>query len=93
MVTSKAEGGRSKQWRDRMARYAASGQQIKVFCQAEGVSEAVFYRWRQRLAAEATCANGFIAVQAAPAANVGLSKAAPWELRRDLGARVRQLSA
>jgi len=38
------------EWRERLARFAASGQQIKSFCQAESVSEAVFYRWRKQLA-------------------------------------------
>ena len=41
MVTSQAESGKAKEWRERPARYAVSGQQIKVFCKAEGVSEAV----------------------------------------------------
>ncbi|WP_426212025.1 IS66 family insertion sequence element accessory protein TnpA [Massilia sp. TWP1-3-3] len=50
------------EWRQRLARFAASGQQIKSFCQAESVSEAVFYRWRKQLAAVAGVAPaaGFI---------------------------------
>ena len=39
------------EWRQRLARFATSGQQIKSFCQAESVSEAVFYRWRKQLTA------------------------------------------
>ena len=38
------------EWRQRLARFATSGQQVKFFCQAESVSEAVFYRWRKQLA-------------------------------------------
>jgi len=81
------------EWRQRLARFATSGQQIKSFCQAESVSEAVFYRWRKQLAAvtsEAPAA-GFIDVGVMPpapplpsttqceAANVAL------EVRLDLG--------
>ena len=39
------------EWRQRLARFAASGQQVKSFCKAESVSEAVFYRWRKHLSA------------------------------------------
>ena len=85
METSKTEGGKARQWRERLVRFAASGQQVKVFCQTEGVSEAVFYRWRQRLTARAPGGTGFIAVQAPPAAAVNQLRAAAWELRLDLG--------
>lgn len=37
------------EWSQRLARFAASSQQIKQFCQAELVSEATFYRWRKQL--------------------------------------------
>ncbi len=85
-MTSQAESGKAKQWRERMERYAVSGQQIKAFCQTEGVSEAVFYRWRQRLAdAVPSGGAGFIAVQATPDNVASASKAAQWELRVELG--------
>ncbi|TAL89565.1 MAG: hypothetical protein EPN46_09210 [Candidimonas sp.] len=67
------EGKLSKkvEWQHRLARFAASGQPIKVFCQAERVSQAAFYRWRTYLvetgsAPEATA--GFIDAGAWPAA-------------------------
>ena len=85
MVTLKTESRKAKEWRERMERFAVSGLQVKVFCQSEGVSEAVFYRWRQRLAAEVSGGAGFIAVQAPPAAAASHPSAAPWELRLDLG--------
>lgn len=85
MVTLKTESRKAKEWRERMERFAASGQQVKVFCQTEGVSEAVFYRWRQRLTTGAPCGAGFIAVPAPPTAASNHSSAAPWELRLDLG--------
>jgi hypothetical protein len=36
-------------WRERLARFTASGQQVAVFCSGEAVSEASFYRWRKQL--------------------------------------------
>ena len=43
------------EWRQRLARFATSAQQIKPFCQTELVSEATFYRWRKKLADAGTC--------------------------------------
>lgn len=81
------------EWRQRMARFAASGEQIKPFCQAELVSEAAFYRWRTKLAGtvDATPAAGFIDVgvmAAAPEAQAVPKPAAvgaALEIRLDLG--------
>jgi hypothetical protein len=84
-MTSKAESRKAKEWRERMARFAESGQQAKVFCLAEGVSEAVFYRWRQRLRDETARAAGFIAVRTDTADGPAPTKATPWELRLELG--------
>jgi hypothetical protein len=36
-------------WRERLARFAASEQQVAGFCRSEAVSEASFYRWRKQL--------------------------------------------
>ena len=84
-MTTKAEKCKAEQWRERIERFAVSGQQVKVFCQAEGVSEAVFYRWRQRLRYGAPRAGGFIAVPAAPTEGQARPRGRPWELRLDLG--------
>ena len=81
------------EWRQRLARFAASGQQIKSFCQAESVSEAVFYRWRKQLAAVAGVAPaaGFIDVgvmppaPAVPSMTQCESASATLEVRLDLG--------
>lgn len=80
-------------WRQRLARFAASGQKIKPFCHAESVSEATFYRWRKQLAetGDATPADGFIdagvmapapAAQAVPRVEPA---GAALEVRLDLG--------
>lgn len=37
------------EWRDRLARHAASGQTVVVFCKNESITEGQFYRWRARL--------------------------------------------
>ena len=59
------------EWRQRLVRFAASDKQIKLFCQAELVSEAAFYCWLTKLAGtvDATPAAGFI--------DVGVMAAAP----------------
>lgn len=36
-------------WRQRLRRQAGSGQSVRAFCAAEGVSEPAFYAWRRRM--------------------------------------------
>lgn len=84
---------REVEWRQRLARFATSGQQIKSFCQTESVSEAAFYRWRQQLAEArvAEPAAGFLDVgvmpstPAVPAITQCESAGAMLEVRLDLG--------
>lgn len=81
------------EWRQRLARFATSGQQIKSFCQTESVSEAAFHRWRKQLAEArgAEPAAGFIDVgvmppaPAVPAITQCESASAMLEVRLDLG--------
>lgn len=82
------------QWRQRLARFAANGQEVKAFCRTESVSEATFYRWRKQLAAVddvAPAAAGFIYVgvmqptPAVPAMTQCESAGATLEVRLDLG--------
>jgi transposase len=40
-------------WRDRLARFPASGLTVAQFCAIEAVSVPSFYSWKRRLAAEA----------------------------------------
>ena len=40
------------EWRERLARHAASGQTVVVFCKSESITEGQFYRWRARLRGE-----------------------------------------
>jgi hypothetical protein len=56
------QSNKEEQWRRRLGRFAASGLQVKQFCQAEAVSAASFYRWSKLLAksARAPRAVGFI---------------------------------
>lgn len=42
---------RESAWRDRLARFAASGKTAEAFCRDEAVSTASFYGWRARLRA------------------------------------------
>ena len=81
------------EWRQRMTRFAASGEQIKLFCQAEQISEAAFYRWRTKLAAiadapSATCFIDAGVMPAAPAVQAAAQSApvgAALEVRLDFG--------
>ncbi len=91
MVTKQLR--KEAEWRQRLARFAASGQQVKSFCQSESVSEAVFYRWRKQLAAAdgVAPAAGFIdaGTMASAAAVPTLAQCEPagatLEVRLDLG--------
>ena len=40
---------RESEWRDRLARQAASRLSVKAFCQSESISTWAFYHWRSRL--------------------------------------------
>lgn len=89
MSTSK-QARNEVEWRERMARFAASGQTVKQFCQAESISEWTFYRWRRQLTASADAAPpaGFIDVGAVPAARPKAQAAACTagiEVRLELG--------
>ena len=68
MVTKQSR--KEMEWCQRLARFAANGQEVKSFCQAESVSEAAFYRWRKQLAAAGATAPaaGFIDVGVMPPA-------------------------
>ena len=40
---------RREQWRRMIEQQEKTGQSVRVFCQAQGLSEPSFYNWRQRL--------------------------------------------
>ena len=76
------------EWRSILARHEASGETIRGFCAAEGVSRTAFCRWRQRLSEENGAATGglFVELGEAPAT---------WDVELELGGgvvlRVRRL--
>ena len=43
-------------WRDLIDRWKTSGQSVAAFCATHHVSQATFYSWRKRLAAQTGCA-------------------------------------
>ena len=81
------------EWEQRLARFAVCGQQIKLFCQAESISKATFYRWRKQLADTGAAAPtaGFInagilpPARKAPAMTQDEPPGAALEVRLDLG--------
>lgn len=48
-VSAKEMSQRETAWRDRLSRFAGSGQAIETFCRTEGVSPSNFYYWRKTL--------------------------------------------
>ena len=85
------QSSKEVEWRRRLARFAASGQTLRQFCQAEAVSAAGFYRWSKWLgrAAVAPMPSGFIDVGAMPMAPQKAAKVDPasaaLEVRLELG--------
>jgi hypothetical protein len=51
--TSRRDSKPESFWRDLIDRCRVSGQSVAAFCAAHRVSEATFYSWRKRLAAQA----------------------------------------
>jgi hypothetical protein len=47
--TTTASQNRQAQWRERIARQAASGLSVAGFCKREGIAAQTFYWWRARL--------------------------------------------
>lgn len=47
-------------WRQRLSRFAQSGQTVKAFCHEESVSTCSFYHWRQRLQRPAAPCGGSV---------------------------------
>jgi transposase-like protein len=42
------------QWRERLKRHSESGLTVETFCQQEGVSTSMFYRWQRQLQARSS---------------------------------------
>lgn len=72
-------------WRDAVARQAASGLAIRVFCEREGLSPSTFSFWRRKLAAQSgeECSAGgspsLVPVSLVPG-HQGVGTEAPYEL-------------
>ena len=101
MIQSTSKCGKAEResaWRDRLARYASSGQSINAFCQSEAISSASFYGWRARLRAQNTGApadgkaipglSPFIDLGPVNAAVSGVRTAAPAEQRSGVEVRI-----
>lgn len=65
------QSSKEVEWRRRLVRFAASGQPVRQFCQAEGVSAASFYRWQGLLS------KAVVAPPAATFIDVGAMSAPP----------------
>lgn len=51
MVRS-VDGGKRREWSERLRRFERCGLTVAAFCEAEGVSRPSFYQWRSRLGAQ-----------------------------------------
>lgn len=49
MSKQTSDASKESTWRNHLARHAASGKSISVFCPAEAISESDFYAWCNRL--------------------------------------------
>ena len=65
-------------WRQRLARQAASGKTIAVFCREEDVGKSTLSYWRRRLGLVGARTGHKLAAVAAPFLDVGRVKAARW---------------
>jgi hypothetical protein len=74
-------GSKEEFWRDALRRFAESGQDVRGFCAARGLSKQSFYSWRRRLAGqdrESALATGgppapaFVPVHVAPENGPGM---------------------
>lgn len=76
MKKTKARGGythRDKSfWADLLSGQASSGQNVKRYCQAHGVSPSSFYRWQKLLASDCGSGNGFRAIEIDPEPSPGI---------------------
>lgn len=91
-VRASKQSSNEAEWRERMIRFAASGQTVKQFCQAESISEWSFYRWRKQLNAPADMAHSAAFIEVGPMPvppaarpKVQAGPAAGVEVRLDLG--------
>lgn len=84
-----------KLWRERLARFARSGQTVTAFCSAERVSMPTFYEWRRKLAAVSVSGKRRRAIPAVPVGRapaflpVQIEGAALVEMNLPNGTRVR----
>jgi transposase-like protein len=80
------QSSKEMEWRQRLARFAASGQRINEFCRSESVSQATFHRWRKQLANPADKASGAGFIDVGTMAPQSMSaQGAALEVRLELG--------
>ena len=49
MSRGRGDSERAREWRERLARWSASGLSVRAFCAQQGVAEASFYYWKRAL--------------------------------------------
>ena len=49
MSRGRGDSERAGEWRERLARWSASGLSVRAFCAQQGVAEASFYYWKRAL--------------------------------------------
>jgi hypothetical protein len=50
-------------WSELLSGQAESGQRVKQYCQAQGVSASSFYRWQKLLGSDSALGKGFNAIE------------------------------
>ena len=79
MVGGQRDPGLERQWRERVAGWAASGLSVRAFCRQHGLIETSFYFWKRELRARdaAALAAPVIASTKSPARKRPLAKKSP----------------
>src|SRR4051812_23021711 len=54
MARRQRDPAREQLWRQRLARWHASGQSVRAFCAAEGIPESAWYFWTRELKRRST---------------------------------------
>jgi transposase-like protein len=68
-MDSAGRARKREDWRRLISEHQQSGLTVKAFCQKEGVSEALFYSWRKKVAADEPARFALVATNGAGAAS------------------------
>jgi transposase len=86
-MDSEGRARKREDWRRLISEHAQSGLTVKAFCQKHGVSEALFYSWRKKVAEDQSARFALVATNGGVVA--GASTPQPLELLLAEGGRLK----